>query len=134
MHMLMGQPAAKPKARARATPRWTVMLAPSPPPGMISIVEAAGDLLTELNEEEEERTRTTRRNSTMQRWKPPWMWLWSSPYNGSAHVARGDTHYPVELPRHTEAKRGRVGVRPRKHTHSRSRAHAHHGVGYISRA
>jgi hypothetical protein len=46
---------------------------------MSSIVEAAGDLLTELNEEEEERTRTTRRNSTMQRWKPPWMWLWSSP-------------------------------------------------------
>ena len=79
MHMPMGQSAAKPKARARATPRWTVRLAPSPPPGMSSIVEAAGDLLTELNEEEEERTRTTRRNSTMQRWKPPWMWLWSSP-------------------------------------------------------
>jgi len=38
----------------RATPRWTVMLAPSPPPGMSSIVEAAGDLLTELNEEEED--------------------------------------------------------------------------------
>ena len=57
MPMKAGATAAAAAAKVlppRATPRWTVMLAPSPPPGTSSIVEAAGDLLTELNEEEEE--------------------------------------------------------------------------------